>query len=132
MGVHFKAGGAFPFLNTEASEITNAHANLADLWGESGPELRERLCTAATPRQRFRLMESALTRRLLCHTKDQAPINVALKMFAIWSLGPSRLARARFLTTTVYSNLQFSCRAHTKDVLSNTKISTSPSFGGKG
>ena len=82
MGVHFKAGGAFPFLNTEASELTNAHADLADLWGESGPELRERLCTAATPRQRFRLMESALTRRLLRHTKDQAPINVALKMFA--------------------------------------------------
>ena len=82
MGVHFKAGGAFPFLNTEASELTNAHANLADLWGESGLELRERLCTAATPRQRFRLMESALTRRLIRHTKDQAPINVALKMFA--------------------------------------------------
>lgn len=87
MGVHFKAGGAFPFLNTEASELTNAHANLADLWGESGTELRERLCTAATARQRFQLMESALRRRLLCHTKDQAQMSVALKMFAMGGNG---------------------------------------------
>lgn len=87
MGVHFKAGGAFPFLNTEASELTNAHANLADLWGGSGVELRERLCTAATRQQRFRLMESALKRRLLCHTTDQAQMNVALKMFAMGGNG---------------------------------------------
>jgi len=87
MGVHFKAGGAFPFLNTEASELTNEHANLADLWGGSGVELRERLCTAATPQQRFRLMESVLKRRLLCHTRDQAQMNVALKMFAMGGNG---------------------------------------------
>ena len=87
MGVHFKAGGAFPFLNTEASELTNAHANLADLWGGSGVELRERLCTAATAQQRFRLMESALKHRLRCHSKDQPQMNVALKMFAMGGNG---------------------------------------------
>ena len=59
MGVHFRPGGAFPFLGTEASELTNAHANLADLWGRSGLELRERLCTAATSQ---RLFESWKTR----------------------------------------------------------------------
>jgi hypothetical protein len=32
IGVHFKAGGAFPFLRTTASELTNAHVNLDDLW----------------------------------------------------------------------------------------------------
>lgn len=47
-GVHFRPGGAFPFLGTEANELTNTHANLADLWGTSALELRERLCTAAT------------------------------------------------------------------------------------
>ena len=87
MGVHFKAGGAFPFLNAEASELTNAHANLSDLWGEAGPELRERLCTAGTPQQRFRLVESALKRRLVWPTKDQAQVDVALKMFAMGGNG---------------------------------------------
>src|SRR5262249_2406095 len=53
MGVHFKPGGAFPFLDIEASELTNAHANLADLWGRTALELRERLRTAATPQLRF-------------------------------------------------------------------------------
>ena len=56
MGVHFKAGGAFPFLGIEANELANVHANLPDLWGGSGLELRELLCTASTPGERFRIM----------------------------------------------------------------------------
>lgn len=82
MGVHFKAGGAFPFLNADASELTNTHANLVDLWGNSGLELRERLCTAATPQQRFRIMEGVLKSRLHHHTTRQPQITTALKMFA--------------------------------------------------
>lgn len=87
MGVHFKVGGAFPFLNTEASELTNAHANLDELWGRPGVELRERLCSAATFQQRVRIMESALRSRLHCHTKDQLPVKSALKMFAMGRSG---------------------------------------------
>ena len=83
MGVHFKPGGAFPFLNTDASELTNAHANLADLWGRSGAVLRERLCTAATPQQRFRIMEGVLRARLRYHTTRQLQIKVALNLFAM-------------------------------------------------
>ena len=45
LGVHFKPGGAFPFLGALASELSDAHANLADLWGRPALELRERLCT---------------------------------------------------------------------------------------
>lgn len=64
LGVHFKAGGAFPFLRAEARELTNAHANLTDLWGRAGIELRERLCTVSKPQERFRIMEAALRHRL--------------------------------------------------------------------
>ena len=85
MGVHFKAGGAFPFLNTNASELTNAHASLADLWGTSGLELRERLCTAATPHDRFRVMESVLRERLHDDTTQQVQMKLALNMFAAGS-----------------------------------------------
>ena len=87
MGVHFKAGGAFPFLNTDASELTNAHANLADLWGRSGLELRERLCTAVTPQQRFRILESTLRGRLNYHIMRPVQTKIALNMFAMGGNG---------------------------------------------
>src|SRR5438552_4970911 len=35
LGVHFKAGGAFPFLNFPFGDLHNASVSLADLWGES-------------------------------------------------------------------------------------------------
>jgi AraC-like DNA-binding protein len=87
MGVHFKAGGAFPFLDTDASELTDAHVNLADLWGRSGLELRERLCTAATPQHRFRIMEGALRGHLHHHTTRQLQMKMALNMFAMGGSG---------------------------------------------
>lgn len=83
MGVHFKAGGASPFLKLEASELANTHAGLDDLWGRSGVELRERLCTAVTSQQRFRIMESVLRDRLLRYDPArQVQMKFALSMFA--------------------------------------------------
>ena len=97
MGVHFRTGGAFPFLNIEASELTNTHANLDDLWGRSGLELRERLCEAATVQQRFRIIEGALRTRLQYQTKGQQQIKNALKMFAMGGSGTLVRAVAREL-----------------------------------
>ena len=87
MGVHFKAGGAFPFLNTEASELTNTHANLDDLWGRSGLELRERLCIATTSQQRFQIMDGALRNRLHHHTTGPIQMKAALEMFGMGGNG---------------------------------------------
>ena len=65
LGVHFRPGGAFPFLGVPASELADSHVDLETVWGKSAArELRERLCTAATPLRRFRVLESVLTRRL--------------------------------------------------------------------
>ena len=89
MGVHFKAGGAFPFLYAEASELTDAHADLYDLWGTSAHALRERLCTAATHQQRFRIMEGALRDRLYCDAPDHVHMNIAVKVFATRNNGTS-------------------------------------------
>jgi AraC-like DNA-binding protein len=89
LGVHFRPGGAFPFLGTEASELTNAHANLADLWGRCGLELQERLCTAATSQRLFRIMEDALRGRLHYHTTSELQMKIALKMFAMGGNGAS-------------------------------------------
>ncbi len=61
LGVHFKPGGAFPFLGAPANELADAHIDLADLWGRPALALRERLCEATTLRRRFRVMENVLS-----------------------------------------------------------------------
>lgn len=89
MGVHFRPGGAFPFLGTEVNELTNTHANLTDLWGRSGHELRERLCTGPTSHRLFRIMEGALRDRLHHQTTCEHQMKIALKLFAMGGNGVS-------------------------------------------
>jgi len=60
VGVHFKPGGAWPFLGVPPGELTDRHIDLAMLWGSSAVELRERLCAAPTSQQRFALLEQTL------------------------------------------------------------------------
>jgi AraC-like DNA-binding protein len=61
LGVHFKPGGAFPFLGRlPARELANSHLDLATLWGSRATRLRERLVSTVSVRQRFQLLEAAL------------------------------------------------------------------------
>src|SRR5258705_6844024 len=95
LGVHFKPGGAFPFLNILANELTDAHADLADLWGQSARELRERLCTVSTHRKRFQVMEDALACRLRRSQKGHPAVPVALNLLGAAGTGASVRAVAR-------------------------------------
>lgn len=63
VGVHFKPGGAFPFLPMPASELHNAVVALDDLWGATAAELRERLLAAPTAAAKFRILEETLRRQ---------------------------------------------------------------------
>ena len=89
LGVHFKPGGAFPFLGALASELTNAHANLTELWGSSALELRECLCDAATHRARFQVMEQFLTDRLRQSRNRHFAVANALTAFGPYGIGAS-------------------------------------------
>jgi AraC-like DNA-binding protein len=60
MGVHFRPGGAFPFLGLTAGELRNAHVSLEALWGRKANVLRERLLDAKAHGDRFRILERAL------------------------------------------------------------------------
>jgi AraC-like DNA-binding protein len=81
MGVHFKPGGAFPFLGLPAGELADAHVNLETLWGRSAVELRERLCGAATPLERFHLLEEALLANLFRPLEHHYAVPTALDAF---------------------------------------------------
>jgi AraC-like DNA-binding protein len=64
IGVHFKPGGARPILGIPPGALADAHTDLAELWGTTARELRERLGTAANLEQRFQLLEATLLTRL--------------------------------------------------------------------
>lgn len=64
IGVHFRPGGALPFLGVSPAELVDSHVALQDVWGALGRELREQLVELRTPGDRFLLIERALRQRL--------------------------------------------------------------------
>jgi AraC-like DNA-binding protein len=64
IGVHFRPGGALPFLGAPPGALADTHVELEALWGRRAIELRERLCAATTPALRFRILEDALLAEL--------------------------------------------------------------------
>lgn len=73
LGVHFKPGGAFPFLNLPLGELHNTHVALEMLWGATAVSLRERLMEAKTPRVKFHILEQHLRAQLFrawAHHRD--------------------------------------------------------------
>ena len=85
LGVHFRPGGAFPFLRPPADEVHGQHVSLSDLWGGFARELRERLLTAHTVDAQFDLMESALTARIARPLEHHRAVAFALSEFACGS-----------------------------------------------
>lgn len=72
MGVHFKPGGAFPFLNFPADELRNEHVSLDTLWGTKADEMREQLLEAEMPVTKFKILEQYLM-ELMSHSTIPHP-----------------------------------------------------------
>ncbi|MDC0745288.1 helix-turn-helix domain-containing protein [Polyangium mundeleinium] len=81
MGVHFRPGGAFPFLGVPAGDLEGTRAPLDALWGPSARELRERLAEAATLRQRFVTLEACLRERVRSPLARHPAVVEALRAF---------------------------------------------------
>ena len=97
IGVHFKPGGAFPFLGLPAGELADTHVDLETLWGPSAAWLRERLCEARTSAERFRLLEEALLDRLRHGVEQHYAVQAALDMFAKDQVVPRVREAARYI-----------------------------------
>jgi AraC-like DNA-binding protein len=80
-GVHFKPGGAFPFLDLPASELRNTLVSLEDLWGGLAGQLRERLLEAATPQAKFAVLEQVLLALLARRPSRHPAVAFALREF---------------------------------------------------
>jgi AraC-like DNA-binding protein len=97
IGVHFKPGGAFPFLGLPASDLADTHVDLETLWGPSACRLRERLCEARTSAERFQLLQEALLSRLDRSVEQHYAVSAALEMFGHNQGGPKIREAAKFL-----------------------------------
>jgi AraC-like DNA-binding protein len=81
LGVHFKPGGAFPFLGLPAGELHNARVSLDTLWGSSAQALLDRVLEAKTPAAKFGVLEQALVVRLTRPFVRHPAVAFALKEF---------------------------------------------------
>lgn len=67
IGIHFKPGGAFPFLGLPADELRNQTVNLEDLWGKvTVADLRDQLLAVSTVAARFAVLQRFLSRDSEC------------------------------------------------------------------
>lgn len=82
MGVHFKPGGAFPFLGPPANELRDTHIDLEAIWGRAVVEIRDRLCEYASFARRFRLLERFLLSRLFRPMQHHGAVAMALANLA--------------------------------------------------
>ena len=79
MGVHFRPGGAFPFLRMPAGELRDATVSLDTLWGSSAVDLRDRLLEAPTHQARFEILERVLLIELMRSCDGQQAVMFALR-----------------------------------------------------
>jgi AraC-like DNA-binding protein len=97
IGVHFKPGGAFPFLGLPAGDLADTHVDLETLWGSSAGRLRERLCEVRTSAERFQLLQEALLSRLCQGVEQHYAVSAALEMFGKNQAGPRVREAAKYL-----------------------------------
>ena len=82
VGVHFKPGGAGAVLGLPPGELADRHVDLACLWGRAAIELREQLCAAETPAERFAALEAILRSRLPARSDGHGAVPLALAQLA--------------------------------------------------
>ena len=93
IGVHFKPGGAAPFLGVPACELADAHIDLESLWGRSANLLRERLFDAATSAERFSLLEESLKDHLFALPEQHYAVSTALEALGCNAMAVRDIAR---------------------------------------
>lgn len=78
MGVHFRPGGAFPFLGLSADELVDTHVDLETIWGPGASEIRERLSATTSVVCRFELLQNWLLSRMVGPLEHHPAVSLAL------------------------------------------------------
>ncbi len=79
LGIHFKPGGAFPFLKFPFTDLHNIDIGIDDLWGEErANQLLHLLNEADRPERRFRILEMWMTKAMTRSLKHHPAVNFAI------------------------------------------------------
>ena len=81
LGIHFKPGGAFPFLGFPADELHNLILPLELLWGKQAQDLQGSLLSTCSVTEQFQLLEACLTDRLYPRLTRHPAVDYALRLF---------------------------------------------------
>jgi AraC-like DNA-binding protein len=82
LGIHFNAGGAFPFVNFPFNEMHGLSATLAELWGErEAGDLICRLHEAGTIGLKFQILERFLIRIAKQPLRHNPAVSLAMNEF---------------------------------------------------
>ena len=81
IGVHFRPGGAFPFLRRPAAELSETTVLLETLWGGLAIDLHDQLLEATTHRARFEILERVLREELAKSVDRHRAVGFALRRF---------------------------------------------------
>ncbi len=81
IGVHFKPGCAYPFLNLPADELHNNHISLDMLWGTKASEMREQLLEVQPPTDKFKILEQYLLKQMIQPKRHHPAVVYALTKF---------------------------------------------------
>lgn len=95
LGIHFKPGGAFPFLGLPLGELGRSGATIGDVWGERrGSELLSRLHAAPDIAGKFRVLEQWLLRIADRPLEHHPAVGFALRKFQAADQATDRLSSA--------------------------------------
>jgi AraC-like DNA-binding protein len=118
VGVHFKPGGASPFLSLPAGELHNTHVSLDAIWRNQADALRERLVEAERPTAMFRVLERALLAQAVRPLARHPAVAFALEEFR----GGPRAPTVRDVTGQVGLSLRKFIRIFTEEVGMTPKL----------
>jgi AraC-like DNA-binding protein len=82
MGVHFRAGGAYPFFGPALGACADCHVSLEDVWGKDAACLHQRLVEAPTPPRKLDILLHALLERAQSGPEHHAAVRQALDCFS--------------------------------------------------
>jgi AraC-like DNA-binding protein len=136
MGVHFRPGGAFPFLRMSAGDLADMHIDADELWGRRASLLRERLCSAATHAERFAILEDAV--KALRASDSRPAVRFAVAQFmnggidvrdVVNGLGLSHRRFVEVFTREVGMTPKLFCRVRRfQRILTAARMSPSPEW----
>jgi len=104
IGVHFKPGGAAPFLGIPASELAGRVEELDRVWGREALMLREALLDARNPSSKFRVLADFLLRRMSNAPVPNLTVQAALARFMA---EPHSIALEEFIGSLGISHKHF-------------------------